>query len=161
MSGYPNWNFEMFNKTADALRGVGYHVINPADFGANPDETWSQCLKRDLAVLFHCEHVITIDGWENSRGARLEVHVARELGIPVTPFDVFVFERAMQCSTASSAGCRDGSDTALGTSWAGSFVPSSRDANTHGQDGTKIIQACGCDRIARWPDPSPGDIVAN
>jgi hypothetical protein len=86
MSGYDECNFPAFNEAAGYLRSLGHPVVNPADFGADPGVRWADCLKRDLVVLIHCEAVVTLDGWEKSNGARLEVHVATELGIPVVSF---------------------------------------------------------------------------
>jgi hypothetical protein len=90
MSGLPEFNFPAFHEAADVLRRAGYSVINPADFGAKPEVSWRECLERDLMVLFHCDHVLTLDGWKQSKGASLEVHVANELGIPVRPYCGFV-----------------------------------------------------------------------
>lgn len=94
MSGYEDWNFKAFNEAAIKLRSAGYPTINPADFGANPNDTWESCLKRDIAVLVHCETVVTLDGWEKSRGASLEVYVAKALGIPVVSISDLLLDAA-------------------------------------------------------------------
>lgn len=110
MTGYPDLNFPAFNRAANALRAVGFPVINPADFGVTPNETWAECLKRDIHVLVSCQQVVTLDGWQQSKGARLECHVANELGIPVTSFFEFALGVA-KCSTDSSDDFLDGSAT--------------------------------------------------
>jgi hypothetical protein len=83
MTGIADFNRPMFNQIADHLRSQGYPVINPADFGINEGESWADCLARDLVALVHCKFVVTLQGCGNSKGARLECHVAKELGIPV------------------------------------------------------------------------------
>lgn len=83
MSGLPESNYPAFNEVANHLRLLGYPVINPADFGSTLNHSWSQCLARDLAVLVHCEVVVKIKGWQNSKGAILECHVAEKLGMPI------------------------------------------------------------------------------
>lgn len=83
MSGIEAYNFPAFNEAAKALREAGYAVLNPADFGADPAMSWRKCLERDLAIMFHADTVATLPGWENSKGASLEVMVAQALGIPV------------------------------------------------------------------------------
>jgi hypothetical protein len=83
MTGKPDFNFPAFNTVALSLRSIGFYVINPADFGQNPKLTWVDCLKRDLLAMFHCDVVVTLPGWENSKGAQLETYVAKALSIPV------------------------------------------------------------------------------
>lgn len=80
MSGRPEWNFPAFDAAADRLRGLGYRVINPADFGAAPHLKWEDCIARDLAILPCVQVVAQLPGWEDSRGARLEADVARAMG---------------------------------------------------------------------------------
>jgi len=83
MSGIHDFNFEAFDDAAFRLRNHGYRVVNPADFGADPKHSWKDCLCRDLAMLAHVDIVATLPNWHLSRGASLEVHVAREMEIPV------------------------------------------------------------------------------
>lgn len=91
MSGVEDYNFPAFNSAAAQLRAAGYPVINPADFGVKEGQTWRECLARDIAALVHCDAVATIDGWKKSKGARLEVHIAVELGIEVTDVSELLF----------------------------------------------------------------------
>lgn len=122
MTGYPDLNFPAFNRAADALRKVGFPVINPADFGVQPGETWAECLKRDVHVLVSCQQVVTLDDWEQSKGARLECHIAVELGIPVTSLVEFALG-IKPCSTSSPGISQDSSDTDSDTSSPGSLSP--------------------------------------
>jgi hypothetical protein len=92
MTGIENYNFPAFNLAADMLRRNGFNVLNPADFGANPKHTWADCLKRDLLAMFNADVVVTLPGAEKSKGAGLETHVARELGIPVVTIKEFINE---------------------------------------------------------------------
>jgi hypothetical protein len=83
MSGMSNDNFPAFNEMARKLRMLGFPVLNPADFGNNPEITWADCLKRDIAILGHAEAVILLDGYERSKGAALELDVARGLKLVI------------------------------------------------------------------------------
>jgi hypothetical protein len=85
MSGYPDHNYPAFHEAALRLRKLGYTVVNPAEFLVNEGKTWEACLRYDLDQLLNCGAVATLDGWQESRGARLEVHVATELGMSVKP----------------------------------------------------------------------------
>ena len=57
--------------------------------GVNPLEChelgipWEAALKADLQELCRCDAILLTPGWEKSRGARLELHVALELGLKV------------------------------------------------------------------------------
>lgn len=49
---------------------------------------WADYLRKDLiAMLTDCTAVATLPGWESSRGALLEVHVAGALGMRVESVD--------------------------------------------------------------------------
>lgn len=105
MTGYEEYNFPAFNLAADRLRDQGYNLINPAQldheveakFEAKPpqvgvleyDDSWRECLRRDLLVVGdeNCQGVICIEGWEKSRGARLETYVAAALELPIYLLD--------------------------------------------------------------------------
>ncbi|WP_460151138.1 DUF4406 domain-containing protein [Pseudomonas sp. H2_C02] len=64
------------------LRDSGHAVTNPAEL--NPDGgSWNDCMRRDIAALMECDTVATLAGWQDSRGASLEVHIGKELGMTV------------------------------------------------------------------------------
>jgi hypothetical protein len=87
MTGIAEWNFPAFHDAAARLSAIGHRVIDPSRHGADPDKAWTDFLRRDLADLLICEGVAVLDGWEGSRGANLEVYVARALEIPVRTVD--------------------------------------------------------------------------
>jgi hypothetical protein len=91
MSGLPEFNFPAFHAAAEQLRGVGYTVISPAEAAQDLTAPWAEHLRRDIALMMaHCTAVATLPGWEHSKGAQLEVHIARELGWPVMPASVWL-----------------------------------------------------------------------
>jgi hypothetical protein len=83
MTGFEDFNFPAFNKMAADLRAKGYIVENPAEHGVVVDAEWRDYMAYDLTRLGLCGLVAVLPGWENSKGARLEVHIARELGMSV------------------------------------------------------------------------------
>lgn len=85
MTGIKDYNFPAFNQAYLDLTECGYSVINPADTGIVPGWKWANYLRSCLPDLLLCEGVATLPGWEQSRGAKLEVHVATELSMPVKP----------------------------------------------------------------------------
>lgn len=83
MTGLPDLNFPAFNAAASALRANGLEVINPAEINVEGDKTWEQCMRADIKALCDCDTLALLPGWENSKGAHLEVHLAHRLGIRV------------------------------------------------------------------------------
>jgi hypothetical protein len=85
MTGMPEYNFPAFNEAAAAIRGRGFDVVNPAELDAAEvgRKEWADYLRRDIAKLLECNSIAVLPGWENSKGAALEVHVAKSLGMPV------------------------------------------------------------------------------
>lgn len=81
MSGIPDNNFPAFHEWAARLRAQGYDVVSPAEI--QEAETWELCLRADLREMCNCEAIALMPGWENSKGANLELHVAHRLGMQV------------------------------------------------------------------------------
>lgn len=84
MRGLPDHGFALFNDASARLRAEGFEVFNPAE---NPEQpSWEEYMKYDLANLVKCDFVYVLDNWRDSRGARIEVRLARELKIPVISY---------------------------------------------------------------------------
>ncbi len=91
MTGYLDFNFPAFHAEAARLRALGYQVANPAEINADASPDWADCMRADIRELVTCDAVALLDGWEKSKGANLEVHIASELGmlaVPARCFDV-------------------------------------------------------------------------
>ena len=95
MSWIPQFNIPVFDRATDALRANHFDIISPAELDSaeiraaallseNGDptdvvsiETWGDMLARDVKLIAdECGAIIFLDGWENSRGARLEAFVS-------------------------------------------------------------------------------------
>lgn len=93
MTGYPDFNREAFAAAAFSLRELGFDVVNPHQLPEpfltdDVDYNWRQYLARDVEKIIGdtaIEGVIVLPGWENSKGAKLEILVAQYLGIKVWP----------------------------------------------------------------------------
>lgn len=97
MSGYENWNFPAFFEAERQLVALGHEVINPAhNDGATveealksaghpdrPNNSWSYYMRRDLPNVLAVDAICVLPGWQESRGASLEVHVAKAIGLPL------------------------------------------------------------------------------
>jgi hypothetical protein len=95
MSGIKDFNHPAFHAKAAELRAAGEEVINPAEFDAEigPDQPWDTYLRRDLVLLAErCNKIVLLPGWENSKGANLEVHVGAKLGMTLVFPDGSVYK---------------------------------------------------------------------
>lgn len=80
MTGHDDFNFPAFYEAEARWRKAGWDVVNPA----NPDWldwSWEDCMEKCLGLLIRCDAIALLDGWQSSRGARIEYAVARECGI--------------------------------------------------------------------------------
>jgi len=88
MTGLPDHNFPAFHTAADRLRQAGWDAANPAEnFGGRTDLPREDYLRADVALLVDCDAVAMLPCWKDSRGAKLEYLLARELGTPVLDAD--------------------------------------------------------------------------
>jgi hypothetical protein len=84
MTGLPELNFPAFHAAAARLRDAGWEAVNPAEnFGGRTDMPRETYLRADVILLAQCEAIALLPGWQESRGAKLEYLMARELGMAV------------------------------------------------------------------------------
>lgn len=82
MAGIPEHNFPAFHAAAAELRAAGYEVVNPAEIDRS-GSSWEDCLRADLREMCTCDSIALLPGWEGSKGANLELHVAHRIGMRV------------------------------------------------------------------------------
>ena len=90
MSDYPDHNYGAFYYAATDLRSRGYTVATPAEINPDTSIGWRASMKRDIPHVLDADALALLPDWQLSRGARLEVHIAQELGIPTLPVKVLV-----------------------------------------------------------------------
>lgn len=98
MSGLPEFNYPAFNAAAAMLRGLGYDVLNPVDAEQhNPTpgvpQAWDWYMRHALRMVLNADAIALLPGWENSRGATVEVYIANALGMETQLLEHWV-ERA-------------------------------------------------------------------
>lgn len=74
---------EAFNTAEIALRAHEYEPINPMRTGVNNGKVWLDFMRASLRDIADCDGIALLEGWQGSRGARLEERLGRELGLPV------------------------------------------------------------------------------
>lgn len=87
MSGIEDFNYPAFTDAETKLHAAGFAPINPAHHERlNPTGKpmpWDWYMRHAIEAVTRADGVALLDGWERSRGARLERRIATELGIPV------------------------------------------------------------------------------
>ena len=73
---------ESFYKTG------GFDVVNPVKIGEvilknNPKAKWEDFMAEDLKALRTCTHIALLEGWEESKGAKMEKAEAEKLGLEI------------------------------------------------------------------------------
>ena len=78
-----------FTNAEEYLKYLGYEVVNPVDIpdsefnGPDRDvQRWHYFMKESIKLLMCCDQIYMLEGWEESRGARLEQKIAMELAMP-------------------------------------------------------------------------------
>lgn len=95
MTGYPDFNYPAFYKASEQLAAVGIEPINPArPDGRESCSTWLDFMRASLLDIAECDGIATLPGWGESRGAALEVHIARSLDLPVRPVEAWLEDAA-------------------------------------------------------------------
>jgi hypothetical protein len=93
MTGYPQFNYPTFMEAAADLAAEGFVVENPAE---NPEQSsWLNYMRLSLRQISRVDGIAVLPGWELSRGAVLEVHVAHTLGLPVLTVDQWLAGHAV------------------------------------------------------------------
>lgn len=83
MTGLPEYNYPAFHLMAARLRGLGYSVLSPAEHDLGTDKPRELYMRRGLELLMKSDMVVLLDGWSASKGAVLEVDVAKALGLKI------------------------------------------------------------------------------
>lgn len=68
-----------FKRGEELARLCGFRPVNPIR-GEPKGKPWEWYMKRDIKKLLSCDAILLLETWEDSRGARLEAKIARELG---------------------------------------------------------------------------------
>lgn len=88
ITGNKNWE-KQFKEAEEYLKSKGYKVIiNPLNLAEQvkkeiKNATYTDYMKQDIEILILCDDIYMLHGWWRSKGARLERHIAKVLGLGI------------------------------------------------------------------------------
>lgn len=99
ITGIPDKNKYAFEKYENRFKELNLDPVNPLKLFTEQEallmdlklenneitekEYWAYFMKRDIAEMIECDIVAVLPNWENSKGANLEVYLARSLFMPI------------------------------------------------------------------------------
>lgn len=73
-----------FSNAEVLLKDMGFIPVNPMKSVLyNPVWEWWEYMRDDIALLLRCEAIAMQANWRESKGARLELAIAKELGMQI------------------------------------------------------------------------------
>lgn len=98
ISGYPELNRPSFDAVEERLLAEGFNVFNPqtlpdpdevdvqfwAHIGCLKESIWQYYMKLCIAEIPLCDEMRMLPRWQNSKGAVLEHHIAKALGMKIS-----------------------------------------------------------------------------
>lgn len=101
MTGIPDLNYPAFHAAAKQLRDLGHDVASPAEDIAD-GLTWAEYMRSGLTRMLTCDAVAVLDGWANSKGAAIEVELAKALSIHVSPIQKIIESKSARFAVESA-----------------------------------------------------------
>lgn len=86
ISGLPYKDaYEKFENREKQLDIIGYETVNPMKIHNCEDRTkpWEDYMSEDIPFLLKCNSIYMMKCWGQSKGARVEYAIAKELGFNI------------------------------------------------------------------------------
>ena len=72
-----------FAAVAKAMKRIGVEPVNPLENGLSEHDSWEAHMLKDIVDLLQCKAIYMLQGWQDSKGARIEHYIATEIGIHI------------------------------------------------------------------------------
>jgi hypothetical protein len=79
MTGIKDFNYPAFECAELFFKNLGAVVYSPHK--APCFKSWEDYMRYDIKMLCDCEYIFMLEGWENSKGAKIEKYIAESIGI--------------------------------------------------------------------------------
>jgi hypothetical protein len=127
MTGQPNFNADVFDRVKGMLHLLGHDPVSPLDLNLasgfvsvahdgtvqqDAGYSWGAAMAEDIRALVRCDAIALLPGWQKSRGASLEEHIARSLGLRRFYVDLAAGTVQPAMFVGLSGYARSGKDTA-------------------------------------------------
>lgn len=73
----------LFSAVENQLKQQGYEVVNPMLLSHNHDKSWESYMKEDIKAMCDCDSIFMLKNWAHSKGASVELNLARVLGLKI------------------------------------------------------------------------------
>jgi len=90
VTGDPN-NREKFLDAENKLFDAGYEPLNPTSV-ISPNCEWNKAMRIAIGLMLKGDGIALLKGWRYSKGAKIEVKIARQVGLPVKRLDTWLKE---------------------------------------------------------------------
>jgi len=87
-----------FQGAEDRLKNMdlrGLEVVNPVKLVGNPQAGWNVAMVQCFAALIQCDAIYLLNDWKDSKGARIEFEVAKELDLKMF-FESKIYNKAIK-----------------------------------------------------------------
>lgn len=85
MTGLPEFNYPAFRAAGEQLSQRGFNVLLPLH--EDTSQPWEFYMRHALRMVLEADGLALLPGWEASKGATLEVHVATALNLDIMPIE--------------------------------------------------------------------------
>lgn len=76
----------IFKRAEIKLKLQGHEVINPMELEHDHDKTWQSYMRECIIGMMRADVIYLLPNWRESKGARIEVQLAHNLGIKILNF---------------------------------------------------------------------------
>lgn len=83
ITGIEDEAYKLFEIAENKLKLDGYEVVNPMKLPHNHDKSWEAYMKECIVALMSCDTIYMLSNYYRSKGAFLEIALAKELRIKV------------------------------------------------------------------------------
>jgi len=90
VTGDPDYR-EKFLEAENKLFDAGYEPLNPTSV-ISPNCEWKKAMKIAISLMLKGDGIALLKDWRYSRGAKIEVKIARKVGIPIKQLNTWLKE---------------------------------------------------------------------